>query len=224
MVAQAVEPGPIDKEKAETGDEDGLEHPAGGRRADEEAVEQEGREAHQGDGQRPVMKLSRGRDDFSLVGEQAQKTLPARSIEQREGHSHAQPPDKEAAYRAAEGGHVARAVEASAERLAGIGKAVHHVGEEGEELHEQRVDGQDDVALTRSRGSEKHRRGHEAKRTQEDVAVHLEEAVPRAMPSTFMSSRKTKERLAAMLTTFCVMAMNMGKREFCIPMNHPEKL
>ena len=27
-----------------------------------------------------------------------------------------------------------------------------------------------------------------------------------------------------MFTTFCVMAIIMGRREFCIPMNHPVKL
>ena len=48
-------------------------------------------------------------------------------------------------------------------------------------------------------------------------------SVPKATPSTFIFSTNTKNRLAAILTMFWVMAMNIGKREFCMPMYHPVK-
>ena len=36
-----------------------------------------------------------------------------------------------------------------------------------------------------------------------------------------MPPKYTKDRLAAMFTTFCVMATSMGMREFCMPKYHP---
>ena len=48
-------------------------------------------------------------------------------------------------------------------------------------------------------------------------------SVPNATPSTFIPSTNTKHRLAAIFTIFCVIAINIGKREFCIPMNQPAK-
>ena len=38
-----------------------------------------------------------------------------------------------------------------------------------------------------------------------------------------MPNTKTKIRLATIFTTFWVIAINIGKREFCIPINQPEK-
>ena len=49
-------------------------------------------------------------------------------------------------------------------------------------------------------------------------------SVPKATPSTFIPHPNTSKVLAAMFTTFCTMAMSMGVREFCMPINHPERL
>ena len=46
-------------------------------------------------------------------------------------------------------------------------------------------------------------------------------SVPSATPSTFIPKPNTKPRLAAMFTTFCTMAIYIGKREFCIPIYQP---
>ena len=49
-------------------------------------------------------------------------------------------------------------------------------------------------------------------------------SVPKATPSTFIPHPNTRKVLAQMLTTFCTMATAIGDREFCMPMNHPERL
>ena len=48
-------------------------------------------------------------------------------------------------------------------------------------------------------------------------------SVPNATPSTFIPSTNTKHRLATIFTIFCAIAINIGKREFCIPINQPAK-
>ena len=75
----------------------------------------------------------------------------------------------------AEAGTVGCADVAARQGFARVGKAVHDVREKGEQLHQQRVHGQDDVAVGRAGGGEKHRHCHDAGRSDEDVAVDAEE-------------------------------------------------
>ena len=47
--------------------------------------------------------------------------------------------------------------------------------------------------------------------------------VPKATPSTFMWKHITKQRLLTMFTMFCRIAMSMGRRVFCMPINQPDR-
>ena len=61
-----------------------------------------------------------------------------------------------------------------AQRFSGVGKSIHEIRKEGEQLHEQGIDGQYHIAVCGSRGGEKDGYGNQAERTEEDVPVHLE--------------------------------------------------
>ncbi len=74
----------------------------------------------------------------------------------------------------------ARADKAPREGLGGEGEAVVHVGEEGEELQEKRIDGQQFAVVHPRRGSgEEGVDGHDAERAEHDVAVDAEEGFQR---------------------------------------------
>ena len=49
-------------------------------------------------------------------------------------------------------------------------------------------------------------------------------SVPKATPSTLSPRPNTSNVLAPMFIMFCVMAINIGTREFCMPMYHPDRL
>ena len=74
-----------------------------------------------------------------------------------------------------EGCSVFGSVCSTPQSLACVCKTIHKVGEEEVELHKYGVDREDDSPLAGTSGSEIEVDGNEAERTEEDVAVDLEE-------------------------------------------------
>ena len=61
------------------------------------------------------------------------------------------------------------------ERFARVGKSIHEVGEQQEELQKKRIDRQNHLSLPRTRRGEEHIDRHHEQRTDKDVTIHLEE-------------------------------------------------
>ena len=70
---------------------------------------------------------------------------------------------------------VVRSVVFAAHSLTGIGKSVHHIGKESEQLEKQRVDRQDDRSLPGASRGEEEVDCYQEECAQENVAVHDEE-------------------------------------------------
>ena len=122
-----------------------------------------------------------------LVGEQGDESVAPKGIKQGEDRTQGEAPCKKPVHGGDKRPAVACAVIAAAERLAGVCETVHEIGKEQIKLHEQRVDGQHDVALPRAGGGEKQHDRHHAKCAEEDVAVDGEElrhgvASPKPLP------------------------------------------
>ena len=74
-----------------------------------------------------------------------------------------------------EGFSVFGTVSLSTQSLSSIGEAIHEIGKEQVELHHHCVDGKDHGPTTGTCRGEKEVYRHQTERTQEDVAVHVEE-------------------------------------------------
>ena len=107
-----------------------------------------------------------------------QEWRAATPVEQREHGHHGPSPAEQSSHDIAQCRLVSLAIVPSGQCFACVGKAIHEVAEEREQLHEQCVDGQCQCPLCRTGRSEVEVDGHETQRAQEDVAVDGEETVP----------------------------------------------
>ena len=166
----------------------GQEHGACGGGAYEHAVPHEGSHARHGYGYRPGQILGCGGKHRSVVGEERQECVAPEGVDGGVGRGEDGTPHEQAAHRGVKARAVASAGILAAESLAGIGKAVHDVREEREELHEQGVDGKHNGALRRSCRHEEQVHGNEKQGAEEDVAVDVEE------PHESLAPRDSPER------------------------------
>lgn len=175
MVSSCMLEPEVQGEEADRSDCHGAEHQSRSRGTDADTVQQEGGEPCQRNSQHPIEVRAGGFDDGGIVGKQPQKSLAAYGIEQGERYGESDTSAEQVAYRLPEFGCVPGADVLACQCLTCVCKTVHDVGEQGEELHQQGIDSQDDIAVGRSPRGEEHRDGHQSQGAQEDVTVHLKE-------------------------------------------------
>jgi len=146
----------VDEEEGDRCHEHGTKHQACGGGTDEDAVIKKGSKTRQGDGQHPIEIGGRSGDDTLLVGEQTEETFASDAINQGENQCQCNAPNEELAHHRLQSRSVVRPDVFARQGFAGVGKPVHNIREEREELHQQGVDRQDDFALCRTGRGEEH--------------------------------------------------------------------
>ena len=131
-------------------------------------------------------------DDGGVGRQQAEEGGAQRPVGNGEDGGDGPADAEQPADHRAQAAQVARPVEPSAEGLAGVGKAVHDVAEEHEQLHQQRVGCQRQGPLRGSGRGEIEIDGHETERAQEDVEIEPEEA-PQPAQQTAEAGRVAAE-------------------------------
>ena len=114
--------------------------------------------------------------DNRVIRQEGEKTFPAYSIKQGKRKGQPDPPAKQQTDHPTKGCFIPSADITPRQSLACIGKTIHDIGKERKQLHQQRINSQNDITLFCTRRSKKCSNRHQTKRTKENIAIHLEEA------------------------------------------------
>lgn len=182
----------IDGKEADGSHQTGQEHAPRGGDADEDAIPDKRGCASHGDEHRP-RQIGSGSGHHLTVGrEQTEESGASQPVGHGEEHGHASAPGKEMPHRMVQLTQVGGTVAFSRQGFAGKGQPVHHITEQGEQLHEQRVGSQNLRPLHRSSRGEVEVDGDKADRAQEDFkidpAIGKEREVGSEQPGTELQS------------------------------------
>ena len=171
-----------DEEEAEGSDEGAPEHAAGLGDADEDAVDDEGSDATDGDEDSPGQILLCCEIYLLVIGEDMEEHIASEGVGHGEGCGEQERPLPYTTMGEAETLTVACSVVLATERLSGIGEAVDDIGVEYEHLHDDGVDGEYVLTATGADDDEVEVDGNEEEGAQEEVAIDGEEASQLAKP------------------------------------------
>ena len=152
-------------------DDHGQEHEARGGCTNVDPVPQEGRHATQRKKQSPMPVTGYCIQYLGIVSEKRHEPLASQSIQYHKEQCHYPTPLEESSHHGTADFAIDSTYGLAHKRLAGIGKTVHKVTEDGEHLHEQRIDRQFHTALRCSGGNEHEVHYDKAKGAQEQGKV-----------------------------------------------------
>ena len=176
MISHHSEKEVIDQKESAGSDQHRIKHQAGSCRTDQDSIPQEGGKAGKRDSQHPIEIGSGLLYDNRVIRQEGEKTFPAYSIKQGKRKGQPDPPAKQQTDHPTKGCFIPSADITPRQSLACIGKTIHDIGKERKQLHQQRINSQNDITLFCTRRSKKCSNRHQTKRTKENIAIHLEEA------------------------------------------------
>ena len=136
----------IDNKEGRRGYQHGHQHSARGRCPHIDAIKKKGCKAAHGNNQHPKKVALRGGNQLSIGGEKVQKLRAKECVSQREEYRQHAAPGQQQAHRKPQAVAIACPNISPHEAFACISEAVHNIAKEGEELHQERIDGQHLVA------------------------------------------------------------------------------
>lgn len=143
----------IDQKESAGSDQHRIKHQAGSCRTDQDTIPQEGGKAGKRNSQHPIEIGSGLLYDNRVIRQEGEKTFPAYSIKQGKRKGQPNPPAKQQTDHPTKGCFVPSTDITSRQSLARIGKTVHDIGEKRKQLHQQCINSQNDIALSRTRRS-----------------------------------------------------------------------